>query len=63
MKTTLTLTGIIISIYAMATILGYFLEYHIISGNETSYITGNFILLLIGLVLLLYARGITRKQS
>lgn len=61
MRRTLTLAGVIISVYSMTTILGYFLEYRTIAGNEAGYVWGNFILLLIGFVLLLYARGIAKK--
>ncbi|MGS2764174.1 hypothetical protein [Sinomicrobium sp. M5D2P9] len=61
MRRILTLTGVVISVYSTTTILGYFLEYHPIAGNEAGYVWGNFILLLIGFVLLLYARGIAKK--
>lgn len=61
MRKILTLTGVVIAIYSLTTILGYVLEYHIMVNNETGYVWGNFILLLIGFVLILYARGIADK--
>ncbi|UGU17352.1 hypothetical protein LS482_05635 [Sinomicrobium kalidii] len=61
MRKILTLAGVVISIYSITTILGYVFEYRTIATNGTGYVWGNFILLLIGFVLILYARGIADK--
>lgn len=61
MRKILTLAGVVISIYSITTILGYVFEYQTMVNSETGYVWGNFILLLIGFVLILYARGIADK--
>ncbi|MBC9795900.1 hypothetical protein [Sinomicrobium weinanense] len=61
MRKLLTLAGVVISVYSLTTILGYVMEYRMMANDETGYVWGNFILLLIGFVMILYARGITNK--